>query len=188
MTARPAAFLDRDGAVIRERHYLHDPELVELLPGAAQGLRRLRELGLALVLVTNQSGVARGYFGLEAVAAVHARLAEMLAKEGVALDGVYFCPHGPEDGCGCRKPEPGLALQAERDLGLDLARSFVIGDKCSDVDFGRGIGARSILVRTGYGVEHEQRCGARADAVADDLAQAAEIAAGWMSGSAVRGV
>ncbi len=175
MPGRPAVLLDRDGAVIRDRNYLSDPDQVELLPGAANGLRRLSALGLALVLVTNQSGVARGYFSMDSVAAAHARLAELLAAEGLALDGVYFCPHGPHEDCDCRKPRPGLAEQAARDLSLDLSRSFVIGDKCSDVVLGRAVGACSILVRTGHGAEHEKKCGETAHAVADDLDAAARF-------------
>ncbi|MFW5836760.1 MAG: D-glycero-alpha-D-manno-heptose-1,7-bisphosphate 7-phosphatase [Desulfovibrionaceae bacterium] len=180
MPGRPAALLDRDGVVIHDRHYLSHPDQVELLPGAADGLRSLSALGLALVLVTNQSGVARGYFSTDSVAAVHARLAELLQAEGLALDGVYFCPHGPHDGCDCRKPRPGLAEQAARDLVLDLSRSFVIGDKCCDVALGRAVGACSILVRTGYGAEHEKTCGETAHAVADDLDAAARVVAARM--------
>jgi D-glycero-D-manno-heptose 1,7-bisphosphate phosphatase len=178
-----AVLLDRDGAVIHDRHYLSEPDQVALLPGAASGLRRLRDLGFALVLVTNQSGVGRGYFGLESVRAVHNRLAELLSREGVLLDGVYFCPHAPEAGCDCRKPAPGLALQAQRELGLDLARSYVIGDKCCDVELGARAGAWSILVRTGHGVEHEPRCENMAVAVADDLDAAAGIIGRRLGGS-----
>ncbi len=150
---RPAAFLDRDGTLIVERDYLSQPEGVELLPGAVAGLRALRQAGYALVLVTNQSGIARGLFGLDDFRAVQARLEELLAAEGVRLDGVYLCPHHPDFGppCECRKPGPGLYRQAERELGLDLARSLFIGDRLSDVDAAAALGGTGILVRTGYG-------------------------------------
>ena len=142
-----AVFLDRDGTVIVDKHYLCEPEGVELLPGAAEGLRHMRSLGLALVLVSNQSGVGRGYFGLDAVERVHKRLVEMLEAQGVRLDGIYFCPHGPEESCSCRKPAPGLIERAARELGLCASASFVVGDKPCDVDLGLRVGATTLLVR-----------------------------------------
>ncbi len=172
-TLRPAAFVDRDGTINVERHYLGNPDELELIPGAAAGLKDLQAQGYVLVVLTNQSGVARRYFTLDAVAAVHARLAEMLAAEGVTLDGVYICPHGPEDACECRKPLPGMALAAAADLGLDLARSVMIGDKAADLGLGRAVGARTVLVRTGHGLAEEAAALPLADFVADDLAAAA---------------
>lgn len=170
---RPAAFVDRDGTINVERHYLGSPAELELIPGAAAGLKDLQRQGFVLVVLTNQSGVARRYFTLDAVAAVHARLAEMLAAEGVTLDAVYLCPHGPADSCDCRKPKPGMALKAAADLGLDLGRSVMIGDKGVDLGLGRAIGARTILVRTGHGLAEEPTAARHADFVADDLAAAA---------------
>lgn len=145
--------LDRDGTVIHERHYLCDPAQVELLPGAGAALRRLNQAGMPVALVTNQSGVARGLFDEAVVARVHARLEELLEAEGARLDGVWYCPHHPEFGgpCACRKPAPGLAAAAAAGLALDLARSFVVGDKLCDVDLARSVGAAPILVRTGHG-------------------------------------
>jgi histidinol-phosphate phosphatase family protein len=148
---RPAVFLDRDGTLIKERDYLSDPDGVELEDGAATALLDMQARGLALVLVTNQSGVGRGLFGPEALASVHRRLAELLAREGVVLDGWYVCPHRPEDACGCRKPRPGLVAQAVRDLGVNPSTSFVVGDKMSDVLLAGAIGATGILVATGHG-------------------------------------
>lgn len=152
---RPAVFFDRDGTLIREREYLADPDGVELLPGAAAAVRLARRSGYAAVLLTNQSGVGRGRFTVDDVAAVHARLAELLAAEGAVLDGVYLCPHAPppegEVGCECRKPAPGLALRAAEELGLDLARSIVVGDKSADAALARRIGARGLWVATGHG-------------------------------------
>jgi histidinol-phosphate phosphatase family protein len=166
-------FLDRDGTVIAERHYLSDPAGVELLPGAAEGLRRMRALGLPLVLVTNQSGVGRGYFGRDAVERVHGRLIELLAAEGVALSAIYSCPHAPDEACGCRKPLPGLLEQAARELGLDLPTCFVIGDKPCDIDLGLIVNATTFLVRTGYGAKYAEEGGCRPHFVVSDLAEAA---------------
>jgi histidinol-phosphate phosphatase family protein len=146
LTGRFAVFLDRDGTVMADRHFLADPAGVELLPGAAAGLRRMRDLGAALVVVTNQSGVGRGYFDLGAVERVNDRLRELLAAEGIELDGIYVCPHGPDEGCACRKPEPGLFLQARDELGLDLGASFVVGDREVDVEAGRRLGATPIRI------------------------------------------
>ncbi len=175
-----AVFLDRDGTVIVEKHYLHEPEGVELLPGAAEGMRRMAELGLKLVLVSNQSGVGRGYFGRDAVERVHGRLIELLAAQGVRLDALYICPHAPaKDGagepCGCRKPLPGLIERASRELGLDPTRSFVIGDKPCDVDLGLVVNATTFLVTTGYGAAHAEAGDCRPHHVAAGLLEAAGI-------------
>jgi D-glycero-D-manno-heptose 1,7-bisphosphate phosphatase len=171
MTARRFVLLDRDGTVNVERHYLAVADGVDLLPNAAAGLRRLRELGFGLVVVTNQSGIGRGYFDQSALDAVHRRLRELLQAEGVVLDGIYCCPHTEQAGCGCRKPRPGLALRAAADLGFDPAESFVIGDRPADIDLGRGLGVPTILVRTGYGAESEKIV--KADFVVGDLLEAA---------------
>lgn len=169
----PAVFLDRDGTVIAERHYLSDPAGVELLPGAAEGMRRMSALGLPLVLVTNQSGVGRGYFGRDAVERVHGRLLELLEAEGLRLDGLYACPHAPQERCACRKPLPGLLQRAGAELRLDLAASFVVGDKPCDVELGQGVGATSFLVRTGYGADHAAQGSCAPQHVVDDLLGAA---------------
>lgn len=168
------AFLDRDGTIIVERHYLHDPAAVVLLPGAVDGLRALQELGFRLVVVTNQSGVGRGYFTQADVDAVHARLEALLATAGVRLDGIYCCPHRPEEGCACRKPATGLVDRACAELGLDPRTSVMIGDKASDIELGARCGMATILVRTGYGAG--EVCTPDA-AVADLAAAAAWLAA-----------
>lgn len=167
--------LDRDGTVIYDKHYLADPAGVELLPGAAQGLARMQALGCRLVLVTNQSGVNRGYFDHGTVAAMHRRLAELLAPHGVRFEAVYYCPHTPEEDCGCRKPRPGMVLDAARDLGFDPGSSVVVGDKVCDMELGRNVGARTILVRTGKGAAQEAACQGLADWCVDDLVQAARV-------------
>ncbi|HWR04001.1 MAG TPA: HAD-IIIA family hydrolase [Humidesulfovibrio sp.] len=189
----PAVFLDRDGTVIVEKHYLHDPDGVELLPGAAEGMRRMVALGLRLVLVSNQSGVGRGYFGRDAVERVHGRLIELLAAQGVRLDALYICPHAPgKDGagepCGCRKPLPGLIERASRELGLDPARSFVIGDKPCDVDMGLVVNATTFLVTTGYGAAHAAAGDCRPHHVAAGLSEAAGIIESILAARASSGV
>ncbi len=155
---RPAVFLDRDGTLIEERGYLDHLDLMAPFLGTPAALARLRDAGFALVLVTNQAGVARGLFDEAFVQEAHRHLAALLARDGIALDGYYYCPHHPEGVveayrrvCRCRKPGPGMVEQAAHDLGLDVARSFVVGDKWLDVELAINAGARGILVRTGYG-------------------------------------
>jgi D-glycero-D-manno-heptose 1,7-bisphosphate phosphatase len=156
-----AIFLDRDGTLIDDPGYLREPELVRLLPGAAAALHRLRGQGWKLVLVSNQSGVGRGLIAPSELRAVHARLCALLADTGVQLDGSYYCEHAPEAKCACRKPRPALLRRAANDLGLDLARSFMIGDKLSDLQAGRAAGCASVLLATGQPVPDlsaEQPC------------------------------
>jgi D-glycero-D-manno-heptose 1,7-bisphosphate phosphatase len=179
---RRFALLDRDGTLIVERHYLASPDGVELLPGAVEGLRRLAEIGLGLVVVTNQSGLGRGYFDRATLDAIHERLRNVLARGGVTLDGIYVCPHTPEHGCSCRKPRPGLVRQAAADLGFDPAEAFVLGDKACDVDLGRAVGATTILVRTGYGDRMPADVRNRADHVTDDLREAADQIGSLLAG------
>jgi D-glycero-D-manno-heptose 1,7-bisphosphate phosphatase len=165
--------IDRDGTLILERHYLSDPDQVELVEGAASALKRLQIAGWGLCVVTNQSGIARGYFDMPQLTKVHQRLREMLARFDVQLDGIYICPHGPADGCNCRKPLPGLIEQAIAAHGFNPRQAWVIGDKDVDVGLGQAVGARSILVRTGYGKTHQSDT--EADLVADDLASAIDL-------------
>jgi D-glycero-D-manno-heptose 1,7-bisphosphate phosphatase len=177
MTARPAAFIDRDGTLVVERHYLADPTKVELVPGAVDALRRLHAAGYWLVLVTNQSGIARGLYGLADFHAVQHRLAELLAAAGVRFDAVQFCPHHPDftGPCLCRKPGTGMFLQAAEQLPIDLARSIFIGDRLKDVLPARVLGGRAYLVRTGYGALQEADAGEDIQVV-DDLLAAADAA------------
>ncbi len=187
MSPRPALFIDRDGTLTEEVGYVNHPRRLRLLPRSAAAVRRLNEAGIAAVLVTNQAGVARGYFGPEVLEAVNAALLDLLKREGAHLDGLYVCPHHPSEGvppwradCDCRKPRPGLLHRAAAELGLDLAASAVVGDKGSDLATARAVGARAILVLTGYGLgEWEYRRAAlptQPDYVAGDLLDAAE----WM--------
>ena len=169
----PLLLLDRDGTIVVERGFPKDPEEVELIPGSAAAIRRLRALGLRAAVISNQSGIGRGFLTKEDVARVNARLEELLAAEGAALDGIYYCPHAPGDGCACRKPRRTLLDRAAADLGGDLSRSFFVGDKKDDVDAGRNVGATTFLVRTGYGEKQAFPEGAGPDYVVADLAEAA---------------
>jgi histidinol-phosphate phosphatase family protein len=174
-TPRPFVIFDRDGTLIVERHYLSNPDQVELLPGVAEGLRRLRDLGLGLLVATNQSALGRGFFDRDRLDQIHRRMEELLAAEGVRLDGVYVCPHTPDDDCPCRKPRPGLVEQAARELGFDPKQCFVVGDKECDIELGRRTGATTLLVRTGYGAELAQAGTCPSDYVVADAAEAARI-------------
>lgn len=136
--------LDRDDTILDDPGYLSDPEKVKFLPGAVEGLRRFHQAGWPLVVVTNQSGIGRGYYGLTELDAVHQRFQQELSHQGIELAGLYFCPHAPDEGCACRKPETELAQRAAKELGLELAQSVMVGDKLSDLKLGRRIGSRYV--------------------------------------------
>src|SRR5258708_37609783 len=172
MTPRHFVLLDRDGTINFERHYLSDPQQVELLPDAARGLRLMQGLGLGLLVVTNQSGLARGYFDEACLKQIHLRLSELLAAEQVHLDGIFYCPHHPDDHCSCRKPGTALAHAAVQQFGFELTQCFVVGDKVCDIDFGRRLSATTLLVRTGYGAA---TLGAEPAYTVDNLYEAALI-------------
>ncbi|MDB5313708.1 MAG: gmhB 3 [Gemmataceae bacterium] len=183
MNPRPAIFLDRDGVVVEDTHYLGSPEQVQLVPGSADAIASLNQAGWPVVVVTNQSGVARGLFTAGAVDAVHAHLSELLAGYGARIEAFYFCPHYPtadveayRSDCACRKPKPGMLLRAAADLGLDLGRSWMVGDRASDLEAGAAAGTRTILVRTGYGAAADattlDRTRLNLEVVASDLADA----------------
>lgn len=168
----PAIFLDRDGTLIAERHYLHTPEEVEFIPGSAAALRSLQDAGFLLFIVTNQSGVGRGYFTLADVDRVHCHIEAELAAEDVTFDGFYVAPEAPDQPSRGRKPSPAFLHDAAAEHGIDLARSYVIGDKLIDLQTGWNAGcAASLLVRTGYGsaTEREQASELRNAVVVDDL-------------------
>jgi D-glycero-D-manno-heptose 1,7-bisphosphate phosphatase len=185
VTSRPAVFIDRDGTLTEEVGYVNHPSRLRLLPRAAEAIRRLNAAGVAAVVVTNQAGIARGYFSEDVLDAVHDSLRAQLGREGARLDGLYACLHHPTEGaapyraqCECRKPKPGLLRRAAADLGLDLTRSTLIGDKASDLIPGRTVGAATVLVLTGYGLgEWEYRRAqftVEPDHVASDLLDAVE--------------
>ena len=174
MKHRRFVLLDRDGTLIVERHYLSDPRQVELLANAANGLRHMQEIGLGLVVITNQSGIGRGFFDEAQLHLIHQRMNELLEAEGIALDALYFCPHLPEDNCSCRKPRTGLIELASRELGFDPKDCFVIGDKACDVELGQRVGATTFLVCTGYGTQEITNEIISPDYVVDDLWNAAQ--------------
>lgn len=166
----PAVFLDRDGTIIRDADYCSEPKQVAVFPGVRDALGRLKAAGYKLIIVTNQSGIGRGFFTLEQYRSVEA---ETLRQIGDGLiDATYFCPDAPGQGCDCRKPAPGLILKAAREHHIDLARSFLIGDKESDVECGRNAGVRTIRVRTGFERAVDR---SRADWVAEDLPAAVSV-------------
>ncbi len=159
-----AIFLDRDGTIIAEKNYLSDISGLEFLPGAFTGLKTLAATGLPLYIFTNQAGIAHGYFTEETLNQIHIYMVARLWEEGIQIRGVYYCPHHPDAeieayryDCNCRKPKPGLLKLASRSEQLDLAESYVIGDKRSDLDAGKIVGAKTALVLTGYGLEESQK-------------------------------
>ena len=149
---------------------------VELLPGVVEGIGMLRDLGMPVVVVTNQSAIGRGYFDFATLDSIHARLEELLRAQGVSLDAIYYCPHHPDDGCACRKPAPELALRAADQFRAELSHSFMIGDKVVDIEFGQRVGATTILVKTGYGAQVAIDKSVEPDYIAEDLLDAA----GWI--------
>jgi D-glycero-D-manno-heptose 1,7-bisphosphate phosphatase len=173
----PAIFLDRDGVIIENRpDYVRTWEDVVLIPGALQAIVNLKSSPYRLVIVTNQAGVGRGFLSLDTANQINARLVELINQAGGRIDGVFLCPHLPEDGCDCRKPRPGMILQASERLGLDLNRSILIGDALSDIHAGQSAGIpQNMLVRTGRGRQQEQSMSAvdgRTIPVFDTLADA----------------
>jgi len=175
---RRAVFLDRDGTIVDDPSpgFLHEPGRVRLLPGAAEAIHRLNEAGWLVVTVSNQSGIARGLYDEAAFAAVQRRLGELLAAHGAHLDATYYCPHhleitGP---CECRKPGVKLFRDAQTALGIDLARSYWVGDRLSDVEPARTLGGRGLLVATGHGAAHRAQARALGVPVVPDLAAAVD--------------
>jgi D-glycero-D-manno-heptose 1,7-bisphosphate phosphatase len=165
----PAVFFDRDGTLMRDVDYCGDVKDVEVFDGAAEALRKLKQCGYKLVVITNQSGIARGYFTEDQYRAVEAEVSRQIG-DGL-IDATYFCPHLPESDCRCRKPSPEMIFLAARDHGIDLAHSIFVGDKKSDLQCGRAAGVKTILVMTGYGKETDD---ALADLIARDLKDAAD--------------
>jgi len=175
MNQKRFVVLDRDGTINVEREYLSDPGQLELLPGVASGLRHLRKLGLGLVVITNQSGISRGFFDWACLDLIHQRLCGLLAAEGIQLDGIYVCPHQSSDGCTCRKPQPELLEKSAREHHFKPCEAFVIGDKIIDIELGQQVSATTLLVRTGYGAQVAEQMAATWDYAVDDLASAAVV-------------
>jgi D-glycero-D-manno-heptose 1,7-bisphosphate phosphatase len=185
MGGHRAVFFDRDGTINEEVGYVNHLERFRLLPRAGEAIRLLNQNGIKVVVVTNQSGVARGYFPESLIHLVHRKMGDHLREKGAHLDGIYYCPHHPDAGeppyrqkCRCRKPETGLIEEAVKDLGIDCSKSYMIGDRGADVEFGRRIGAKTILVLTGYGKGEweyfRDRWKSKPDFVAQDLFEAVQ--------------
>ena len=170
MRASSAIFLDRDGTLMRDVDYCSNPADVHVFGGATEALRSLKDAGFKLIVITNQSGIGRGYITEKEYHAVHQELERQIGPE--LIDATYYCPHAPNESCSCRKPEPGMIWQAAKDHQLDLAKSFFIGDKETDLACGRAAGTKTILVRTGYGASQDN---ALADFVAENLSAAADL-------------
>lgn len=179
--ARFNIFLDRDGTINVDHKYIGDPNKVELISGAGEAIKMLNEIGdVSVFIVSNQSGINRGYFTEADLLEVNKRLYELLDEKGARINGMNYCPHRPDEGCGCRKPEVGLLMitAIEHDI-MDLASSYVVGDKLTDSELGVKVGGRGILVRTGKGVKEEKLIGEldeenRPTVVLDDLMEAAK--------------
>ena len=166
--------IDRDGVIFEDRDHLTDPNGVALIPEVGAALQSLRNLGFGIVVATNQSVIGRGWLDRAGLDQIHKRMHELLKNDGAAVDAIYFCPHTSEDGCDCRKPATGLMTQASRAHSFSPKESFVVGDKVSDIEFGKRTGATTFLVRTGYGRDTEKAGDVRPDYVVDDLKAAAE--------------
>lgn len=184
-TDNVAAFLDRDGTLNEERGYINHPDNLHLIEGAAEAVILLKQSGLKTIVVTNQAGVARGYYPERHVLRLHDRLQHLLKEQGAELDGIYYCPHHPDVGeppyrqnCDCRKPKLGMIRKAEEDWGVEACNSYMVGDKLSDIEFGRKAGCKVILVLTGYGKGeweyNRDRLEGAPDFVADDILAAAK--------------
>ncbi len=177
---KTAVFLDRDGTINEEVGYLSDAASLSLIPGAAEAIGRLNEAGIEVFVVTNQAGVARGYFNEDSVREVNRHLIKELADENAHVRAIYYCPHHPDFSssecktCSCRKPQPGMLLLAALDYGIDLSSSYMIGDTGKDVETGKNAGCKSILVLTGYGREEKDKLEVEPDYIADDLMAAVE--------------
>ncbi|MHC4885612.1 MAG: D-glycero-alpha-D-manno-heptose-1,7-bisphosphate 7-phosphatase [Planctomycetota bacterium] len=165
--------IDRDGTIIENKNYLKDPDEIEFCEGAIEGLKALMALGLPTVMITNQSGIGRSYFTTEEMNAVHERLLAHLAEHGVSFQGIYICPHTPDDACNCRKPATGMLEEAAKALGSSAKRSVMIGDNRCDLELAKAAGCFGIMVRTGYGAELEAEGFDQADRVVDTLVEAA---------------
>jgi len=185
--SRAAVFLDRDGTICEEVGYVNHLSRSRLLPNSLEAIRLINQAGLLAVVTTNQSGVARGYFSQDLVEAVHAKLRASAADAGARLDGIYYCPHHPSEGtapwraaCDCRKPLPGLIKRAAREHGIDLSRSYAVGDSVVDIDAAAAVGVPGVLVKTGYGrglLEHQRhRFRTEPAYAAEDLLEAV----GWI--------
>lgn len=175
MKKRRFVLLDRDGTIIVDQDHLTNPDEVKLIPNAINALKKLRNLGLGIIIVTNQSVIGRGYINLSDLEAIHKRMLNLLSKEKATIDDIYFCPHTREDNCACRKPKLGLIEKASKKYNFNRKKCFIIGDKALDIELGEAMGATTFLVRTGYGAEAEKEKIVTPDYIVNDLLEAANI-------------
>ena len=177
-----AVFVDRDGTINVDVDFLSSPSQLQLIPRSAVAIKELNDLGVPVIVITNQSGIARGLYSEDDLHRVHAAMDEMLTRYGATISAYYYCPHHPTDGiapyakdCECRKPKPGMLLRAKKKFGFDLKRSFIVGDKLVDVQAGKSVGAVAIQVSTGYGVAEKDLCADIRDYYAVDLFDAVQF-------------
>ncbi len=176
-SGKRAVFLDRDGVINKEVNYLSEPDEFELLEGTAEALKILKRAGYLLIVITNQSGIARGYFSVETLNDIHTKMRRLLKEQGAFIDDIFYCPHHPKftGECPCRKPKPGMILEAQKKYGLDLSSSFMVGDKFSDIKAGINAGCKTVFVLTGHGSEeHEKGDQIHPDYIYDDLLEFAK--------------
>ncbi len=174
MKKHPAIFLDRDGTILNERGYLDNPHKLNFYRSAFKGLQQFLSQNYKLVIITNQSGIGRGYFTEKTLSSIHKKFRQELAKKGIFISGIYYCPHLPTDQCACRKPKVALARQAARELNLDLKNSFMIGDQARDVELGKNMGGKGILVLTGGGRVTKKNLKIRPDKITPNLFTASQ--------------
>ena len=177
-----AVFVDRDGTINVDVDFLSSPDQLQLIPRSADAIKELNDLGIPVIVITNQSGIARGLFSEKDLHQIHSTMDEMLGRQGATVSAYYYCPHHPNDGidpyikdCECRKPKPGMLNDAKREFGLNLQRSFIIGDKCIDIETGKSVGAVAIQVSTGYGLKEKDLCADIRDYYAVDLFDAVQF-------------
>jgi D-glycero-D-manno-heptose 1,7-bisphosphate phosphatase len=170
--AKKAIFLDRDGTICEDVNYLSRPDELKIFPFAAEAVRLLNENNFLVILITNQSGIARGYFNENALREIHEKLVSDLAEQNAKLDAIYFCPHNTDDYCACRKPKTGMIEQAAKDFSIDLENSWMIGDKAIDVETGFNAKTKTALVLTGYGLKHIEKLKTKPDITSENLLHA----------------
>lgn len=173
MSSKKAIFLDRDGTICEESNYLSNPDDLEIFPYAAEAIRLLNDAGFLVVIITNQSGIGRGYFNEDDLDRISQKMFDQLDSGGARIDAIYYCPHAPEDNCDCRKPKTKMIENACKDFPIDLANSWIIGDKAIDIQTGINAGTKSALVLTGYGKSEIDKCNDTANLTAEDLLDAA---------------
>jgi histidinol-phosphate phosphatase family protein len=170
-----AVFIDRDGTISKDVPYCSSPKDFELLPEAAGGIKLLNKHHFQVVVVTNQSGIARGYFTEETLAKIHDKMHDELARQGAHVDSIYYCPHHPDDGCDCRKPSPKMVLQATSDLNIDLSQSYVVGDSAMDIEMGKRAKCKTILIKPGANAGKAIDCSYKPDYIASSVIVAAQL-------------